>query len=413
MASESPEHSENGASLNDFFIARQPIFDRQLRIYGYELLHRGDESQQAQVSDPHEATARVLLEAFVEVGLERLVGNHYAFININPSLLTSTLDFPFMHPRVALDILPSAGMNHSALDAIRDFAAKGFLISLDGFDFSEENRPLFDLADILKIDIADRPLEEIEEEVRKHKGRRARLAAKRVESNERYEFCRGLGFELFQGFFLARPDLRSHKRLPGSMVSTVRLLAKLEDPKTRPKDLEALIKADAALTYKILRWVNSAYYGLDLKIESISHAIVYLGVGPLRNWLRLMMLAKLDARSPELLVIAAIRGRMSEQLALQRDDGALAPEIAFTVGLFSLLDALMESPMPEILSWLPLPDEVEGALLEGKGPYGELLRLVKAYESGNWPELDGCGIGPEVLTEAYLEALEWVQSQEF
>jgi len=228
--------------------------------------------------------------------------------------------------------------------------------------------------------------------------------AERVETQEAFDMAVELGFDYFQGYFLCEPELLERKRLPDNKLSILRVLAKLQDPDVGPKELEAIIKQDVALSYKLLRCVNSAYYGVSLEIKSIQHAIVYLGLPAVRNWVRLLVLAGLTDRPPELITIALTRGKMCEILSEHAPN--LSREVAFTVGLFSVLDALLNAPLETILESVPLSEEIDRALLQGKGPYGVLLGFVKDYEQGNWDSIEDGPYPADAVKQAYIDALD-------
>lgn len=411
MSHNTPDDAASEDGQPSIYIARQPILDRDLRLFGYELLFRAGPENRADVLDGDRATSRVILNSFLEIGLDSLVGKGYAFFNLTRNFLLRHTELPFRSSRIALEILEHVEVDEALTEAVRRLAAQGFTIVLDDFTFSGSTAPLAGLAHIIKVDVQALGADRLQPAVERLRRYPARLLAEKVETQDEYELCRRLGFDYFQGYFLRRPRMIEQRRLPENRLNVLRLLAELQRPEVEPRRLEAIIKHDLGLTYKLLRWVNSAYYGLPVKIRSVSHAIAYMGVDPVRHWVRLLLLAGLQDRPEELVRVALTRAAMAENLT-----GGLSEqtrESAFTVGLFSVLDALLETPMETVVSQLPLPDDVRDALLREEGPYGRLLKTIRAYETGDWAGLDAQEIWSVAeLSRAYLQAVRWSDSQD-
>lgn len=277
--------------------------------------------------------------------------------------------------------------------------------TLDDFVYTDATLPLIPLAHLVKIDVPSQTPGALEQLVAKLRRYQVKLVAEKVETRAQYQHCREIGFDYFQGRYLCRPEIVRERTLSDSKLNVLRLLAELERPDTGPKELEAVIRNDVALTYKLLRCVNSAYFGVSLKIKSLSHAIVYLGLNTIRNWARLLTLANISDRPVELIKLALTRAKMCELLVANLSKEI--NEIAFTVGLFSLLDALMGIPMQDALSRISLSDEIGQALVDGTGPYANLLNIVRAYEEGDWVALEDSHYPRSALVNAYLEAVTW------
>jgi EAL and modified HD-GYP domain-containing signal transduction protein len=397
--------SDSTGNAAAFYMARQPILDRDQRIHGYELLFRDNMTNAADIRNGDAATSRVILNSFVDVGIDRLVGNSLGFFNLTRKLLLRHKDFPFPNTHVAFEVLEDVEVDDQLLYAVEDLAKQGFTIALDDFFFRANVERLIELAHLVKVDILDHTPAELEALVARLRRYQVQLVAEKVETQAQYEHCRELGFEYFQGYYLCRPEMLSGKALPDSKISVLRLLAQLQDPNVGPKELDSIIRNDVALTYKLLRCVNSAYFGVPLKITSISHAIVYLGLDMIRNWARLVTLAGLADRPPALVKFALTRARMAELLAANL--AASARDAAFTVGLFSLLDALLKTPMEDVLARVSLSDDINRALLDGQGPYGPILAIARAYEQADWDTVDSSRFSRESVTRAYVEAAGW------
>jgi c-di-GMP phosphodiesterase len=234
-----------------------------------------------------------------------------------------------------------------------------------------------------------------------------KLLAEKVETPEMFDLCRELDFDMYQGYFLCRPRVLSGKRMPANRVNAMRMMAKLQRPELDIKGLEELISQDPTMSYKLLRYINSAAFSPGKKIESIHHAIVYLGEREIRRWANLIALTGIDDKPEELITTALIRAKMCELLVEISCIGN--KDSAFIVGLFSTLDALMDQPIDKVLDLLPLAPEISEALANHTGPYASLLNLVIAHERGEWDDVDAAGIDQDAVSATYLSALEWAE----
>lgn len=395
--------------MQDVYIGRQPIFDRNLEVYAYELLFRGgnlNQATQANVPfDGDRATSQVIVNAFIEIGLERIVGNQPAFINLTRSFVTAPTPLPFPQDRVVLEILEDIEPDAEVLAGLRALAGQGYQVALDDFVFKEDRRALLELAHIVKIDLLAVPREEIQAQVALLRRHDVKLIAEKVETREDFEQCRDLGFDYFQGYFLSRPNIVQGRQLPPNRLAVLQLLARLQDPQAGPGDIERLVAQDVALSYKLLRYINSAFFALPKKIESIRQAVVYLGTRAIRTWVSLLVVAGLDDKPAALVNQAMQRARMCELLAQRAR--CPQPEAFFTVGLFSLLEALIDAPLETILDSLPFTDDIRNALLRQEGLYGEALTCAIAYEHGRFAGARFQRLGPTDMTDAYLAATYW------
>lgn len=389
--------------MQDVFIGRQPIYDRQLAVHAYELLFRHNATNAAEFLNGDEATSRVILTTFTEIGLENIVGAQPAFINLTRGFILGRYPLPGLGGRLVLEVLEDIEVDQELVDGVARLAAQGFRIALDDFIYRPHLAPLVALADIVKIDLRALGREEVVRHVevlrREH---RVQLVAEKVETQEEFDFCRDLGFDYFQGYFLCRPNVVQGRATPPNRLAALRLLAELQKPQIDFPELEQLIVQDVALTYRVLRYINSAFFGLRQKVESVHRAVVLLGIDALRTLASLIVLSRIDDKPHELLTTALLRAKMCELLS-ERD-----AESAFTVGLFSMLDAMMDRPLEELLERLPLSDAVVTALLHRKGPLGRVLAAVVRYERGEFEALEAPAArgGPD-LAGAYLQAVEY------
>lgn len=393
----------------DNLIARQPIFDRRMRVYGYEILYRDNpEGWDAVTFEGDRATSSVLMDMFTFQDLDRLVGPHQAFINLTQTFLQDPSILPLSKDRLVLEVLEDIPVTDELIIAVRQLAADGYTIALDDFILDERTLPLAELAHVIKIDIQQLTEDQLSDHVRRLKRYPARLLAEKVEDHDELELCKSQGFHYFQGFFLSRPRIIKSKRLPADRIRVLNLLQKLQDPEASLREITSLVSEDVYLSYRLLRLINSAYFPIRTQIESIHRAVVYLGLKGVRTWATWIVMSGLQGKPPELKTVALIRAKMATELAEAR--GLDDPDRAFTVGLFSTLDALLDLPLEEAVGTLPLTEEVNEALLDFEGGLGAVLRTVLAYESGDWEEALRLGVDPARLKEIYLSSVEWAQN---
>jgi EAL and modified HD-GYP domain-containing signal transduction protein len=391
--------------MPDVFVGRQPIYDRQRDVYAYELLFRSGESNHARVTDGDQATSQVILNTFMELGLETIVGSKLAFINLTRGFILQDYSPVFPAGRVVLEVLENIPVDAELIEAVSRLSSQGYLIALDDFIYHERLQPLVEVADIIKVDVLALDAAALREHAATLQQYKVKLLAEKVETQDHFKHCRDLGFDYFQGYFLCEPEVIRGQRVPGSLLVTLQLLAKLQEPDTTFGELEQVISRDVSLSYKLLRVVNSVFYALPQKIDSLRQALLRLGTRYITTWVSLILLSGFDEKPHELMVTAMVRAKMCELLA--QAVGRSSTEMFFTVGLFSALDALMDSPMEEVLKSVPFSDEITAALLSHAGMLGEALRCVLAYERGDWDAVHCFGLDSTTITEAYLQAITW------
>jgi EAL and modified HD-GYP domain-containing signal transduction protein len=390
------------------FIGRQPIFDRDLQVYGYELLFRDSQVDAAAIVDGDQATAQTLVNGIMDFGLEQLVGDRLAFVNLTRNFLLDQERLPAMQKRLVLEVLEDIRPDPEILTALRQLAGRGYTIALDDFTYREELLPLVDSARILKLELPQIGIDALPRHVQRLRPYGLRLLAEKVETHEEFELCKSLGIDYFQGYFLSKPVTLARKRLPANKLAVLQILARVQDPNANMGDLEKLISTDVSLSYRILRFVNSVQFATSKPIDNVRRAIVMTGFSQIRTWVSLIMLSKLDDKPPELIRIALVRSRLCELFS--RRLALAAPETHATAGLFSTLDALLDQPLEEILSSLPLNAEIASALIEGRGRIGEVLKCVLACERGDWDAASQLGLEEHVLSRTYLEAIAWAEA---
>ena len=386
-------------------VGRQPIYGGEVDVFAYELLYRGGDLNQANFLDGDSATANVMLNTMLEIGLEQVVGNRLAFINMTSNLILGQLCQTLPKSQVVLEVLEDVKPTASIIDALTDLSEQGYTIALDDFIYHESLRPLVDIANIVKVDVMALSHEEIQEHVQWLQQYPVKLLAEKVESHEDFEYCKAIGFDYFQGYFFCKPKIIAGARVPANRIAILMLLAKLQEQDIEISKIEREIKSDLSLSYKLLRYVNSAHCGLPRKVDSIGQAACMVGIDKLRMWVTLMSLASMEEKPFELLVTATVRAHMCEQLgkALNKD----AIEQYFTIGLFSVLDGFFDCELSEVLDSLPLSFEVRDALLNRTGLLGEVLQCVIAFEQGQWKDVQCAQIDLSIIQKAYLEAIQW------
>jgi len=395
--------------MEGVFVGRQPIYDRQQNVYAYELLFRNSEQNFAQIDDPDLATSELIVNALTEIGLNNIIDNKMGFINLTRNFVTGSLPIPGAEDRLVLEVLEDIELDDKVLDGIQKLKQQKYIIALDDFIFHPHLEPLVQIADIIKIDLMALSEEELEDHVNRLKKFPVKLLAEKVETAEEYQRCLEMGFEYFQGYYFAKPNIVSAKKTPANRMALINLLSKISNPETDIEEIEKLIASDVTLSFRLIRFINSSKYALDQNIDSIKHAIMLLGLETVRSISCLIMFTTIDDKPFELFVSALIRARMCELAALQLDEKAHAATY-FTVGLFSVMDAIMDQPMQEVLEQLPLADSITNAILKYEGNMGQALQVSLAYQQGEWEILSSKDIlNCEQLRDNYLDAISWTK----
>ena len=384
-------------------VGRQPIFDAKLGVHGYELLYRGPGSPR-----PHGdvMTADVLVHAGLDIGLDGLVGNKPAFVNATRSFLVGQHEVPFTPRQAVIEVLEDIPRDAEMLAGCRRLVHKGYTLALDDYVWGNDEDPLLELVSIVKLDLLTLTPAQLEAAVKRYSALGVQLVAEKVETREQMGACQELGFDLFQGYLLSRPELMEGQALSPSRVTCLRVLQKLCDPTTSFGEVERIVQTDAALSYRFLRAAGAgAARGLFRRLSSVRDAVVLLGERRLRAWVVLMLLAGAHEGADEQFSIAMTRARMAEMMSL-----VLAPNLtdsAFTVGLVSALDLLLQAPLPTIVEGLSLTTQLEDALLSHSGVLGEVLSDVLALEVGGEELGLHSGLGLSDVEQCYLQALAW------
>ncbi len=387
--------------MREVLVARQPLFDPRLKVVGYELLFRDGRGQVARVRDAERATAAVVLNTFTELGLERMTGGRPAWINVSREFILAGLAASLPADLVVLEILEDQLIDEELVAAVRSLKEQGYRLALDDFEYAPSADPLLEIVDVVKLDVLALGGDGLERACRRLRPLGVQLLAEKVETHEEFARCLQSGCELFQGYFFCRPELVGTRSVDASRMSLLTLLAALNEPGIGLRELERTIALDLALGYRVLRYINSAFFGLRHEVRSIGQALALLGVERLRHWVALSVFAGVDRKPPELTITALVRARFCE-LA---DGGASAGgSERFTLGLFSLVDALLDMPMSEVVKRVPFAEDTSDALVGHEGAKGRLLSSVIALEHGDLELAERLVPGAAGL---YMSAVQW------
>jgi EAL and modified HD-GYP domain-containing signal transduction protein len=390
-------------------VARQAIVDSQKTVIAYELLYRRSETaQRAEFIDGRQATLEVITSSVLEIGLDRLSADVPVHINYPEELLAATVTPPVPAQRVVIEVLENVRATPEIVAGLKAMRERGHQIALDDFSPRVSDMALLSLAHTVKIDISEHAEADLQKLIKALKSRRLQLVAERVETAADFDRCVALGFDAFQSYFLQHPLTFSARPVAANRLGTLRVVAILQNDDSSIADVERLIAQDVGLSYRVLRCINSSYYGFSRKVESIRQAIVILGFEKLRQLCALIALRGLDDRPSSVFMDAMARARMCESLGELR--GVRDSASLFITGLFSTLDVLTGLPMSQLLSELPLSDAVTKALASNGGELGKILQEAVAYERGTWDPKLFPGLPAEKIQAVYLDSVTWAET---
>lgn len=399
------------------FIGRQPIVDRDQCVVAYELLFRSSRTAQfAEIGEVGQAVVRVMVNTFASLGMEAVLGRSLGFFNINAEVFLSNLVEALPRERVVLEILEEVEATPEIQQRCKQLRTAGFKIALDDWSVDDPRESLLQWVDIVKVDLPAVPAKDLRKLVRNLRRSGVQLLAEKVETEEQFATCHKLGFDLFQGYFFARPTILEGADLDARKMTLIHLLQQI----TAEADTRVIVdifKQDAKLGLNLLRLVNSAGRAARIRLESIEDAVRSLGLQQLGRWVAILLYAQDNAngmRSP-LLTTAAHRGRLMELIVGVADanaEQAVESERAFLVGMLSMADALLGRPLESLVQELHLSDEVARALTHHEGELGQLLSLAESIERGEIdkfePELDAHDLDLDGLQRIEHEAYAWL-----
>lgn len=407
------------AHAQDIFLARQPLLNRDQHLVAYELLFRSGHHDEARFSDGHAATATVISHAFSHLGIASALGLYRAFINVDKDFLHDDAILLMPPEKVVIEVLEGSLVTPDVVERCAALKEMGYTLALDDFTrVTDDYAPLLPLSTIIKVDITLVAPAELPGLVAQLRPLVPQLLAEKVETSEDFQRCYDLGFDLFQGYYFARPKIIAGRRLMPTQVTTLRLIAMLaQDAET--KVIENTLKGDPALSVSMLRLVNSVAMGHRADISSMRQAVLILGRQQFSRWLQLLLYADpSDGGVSPLLIMAALRGRFAELIAERSCPGdARMRDAAYMVGILSLTPALLGQPMEDVLASLNLSAPIQNALLQRKGILGAILELFEMLESGAIPAGQDClqrlpQLDAEQLNVCHAEALAWASQIE-
>jgi c-di-GMP-related signal transduction protein len=390
------------------YVARQPILAADESVLGYELLFR-DGVVDYFSSPDSDAASRSTLDASLLLGLDVLCDGRLAFINCTRDLLLNDYITLLPPDRVVVEILETVPADEAVIAACHRLKKAGYKIALDDFVPGDPRQPLTGLADIIKIDIRRVSLAKSASIL--PRGERLRLLAEKVETREEFLATRKAGFAYFQGYFFRRPELMQAREIPANRVNYLRLLKAVSRAELDPRELENVIKGEASLCYRLLRYLNSPLFGFPAEIRSVRHALVMLGEREVRRWIRLAAtLVASQSRSSDLVLAALVRARFCELLAPSLQPGH--PDL-FLVGLLSLMDAILGIPMALVLAGISLDRETTAVLLGHSSPHSPIYELMLAQEKAQWEkvaQLSGrLRLRGSFIAECHWKAMQWAR----
>ncbi|NLT57788.1 MAG: HDOD domain-containing protein [Clostridiales bacterium] len=395
------------------FVARQPVFNQALGIYGYELLYRHTaESVAFGDVDPNTATSETIINAFHNIGIEKVVRGKRAFINFTPELLIQEIPTLLPSQHLVIELLEGTQPTPEVLEACQKLRKMGYMIALDDFIIDPRYLPLLEVANIIKVDFLGTPLPVIEVFAKTLEHKPITLLAEKLETQEMFDAAVAMKFTLFQGFFFSRPAIvNSSKAISPIKFNCLQLIRLVNQESVNFTKMANLIKHDVALSYRLLRVVNSAFFGLRYNIKSIRQALAILGMDEIKKWITLISLSEIrDDKPEELITMSLVRARFLELLAPKVGLGRMADNL-FMMGLLSLMDAIMDQPMAEIIAQTQISVSISEPLLTRQGPLYDLLQLVIHYERSEWDEAFAIArrykLSVDSLPDYYFEALNW------
>lgn len=397
------------SSSPSVLLARQPIFDRHMQLFAYELLYRGEHPLASSMISGDSATCQVVMNALCGLNPDEMAGIPI-FINLTEAMLVSDQTPPLAKTIAVFEILESVRASPLVLDKVRELKAEGFRLALDDFVWHDNWLPVLPLMEFIKIDIREHTQEALTELVFKLSPFKCQLLAEKVETREELAFCQTLGFHLFQGYFLEKPQPVVGKKISPRIDLIMNIYSALQNENVTAREVAEQISLDPQLTFQLLRIINSAAFARPRSVQTLREAVVLLGMQQLRTWIMVIALANDKSKPAELLQNLLVRAKLCELVA-KKITPARA-DSAFLVGMFSGLDALLDMPIESVLSRLPLHDDVVDALLQRRGELGSLLSNAMAFQHAAWPTFSPAPLSAEVWQQCYFDALKWARAMQ-
>ncbi len=392
------------------FIARQPILDRRRKVFAYELLFRTSRENRFPDVDPDAATSRLISYVTTGFNLSRITGTRGAFVNLTRRVLVEGLYTVLPPDRVVIELLENVEPDDEVIAACRGLREQGYALALDDYVDAERFAPLIECASFLKVDFRSTPPEE-QARLSREYGSELAMLAEKVETEDEVKQATRAGYRYFQGFYFCRPKVLSTQEIPASKVQYLQFFNEVFREELDYGRLEEVIRSDLSLTFKLMRLVNSVALRGERSVASIRNALIRIGEHPLQKWATILTLCQVSADAPpELIATSLLRGRLCELLG-PCIEAKLDGHALFLVGMLSLLGAILQRPMDEVLGELAVSDEVRKGILEDGSALGRVRQLVIAHERGRWDDVaeraDQLGLDLGVLNDLYLDAIGW------
>lgn len=396
------------------FVARQPIFDTKLDVFAYELLFRAGIENAFPNTDGDEASSSVLADSFINIGISSMTGGKKAFINFTENLLLQEMASLFPPENTVVEILETIEPTAEIVAVCREMKKQGYTLALDDFEYHPKWDPMIEIADIIKVDFLHADAAERKAIASRYRPHGITMLAEKVETWEDFQQAVLTGYELFQGYFFSKPQIVKQKKLSENKISRLLLLKAVHQKEYNVEEVEEIMKQDMALSYKLLKYINSSFFGLRHKVYSIRQALLLLGTKNVRKWVDLLALASAAEDKPsELILNGMVRAKFCESFASLLQMESRADDL-FLMGLFSLIDAVMDRPMKEILDEIALQEDVRAALLNEPNELRCILDAVIAYDTGDWDLFtsaqEALGVDPKQIPPLYLDAVTWARN---
>lgn len=391
--------------MAECFIGRQPIFNHQMELHAYELLYSTPPGAAEHSIHEDVATSELIMNAFVEIGLENVVADQLAYITLSREFLINPDLVGFPPEQVVVQVSPNLTVDEELLAAVKHLKEAGYTLALDAFAFQRPLVPLIPHMDVVKFDVRHLELAELEKFTRVLATRNVQMVARGVDTKDQVDQFKNIGIDFFQGNFLSKPNVVVGRRIPTNKLAVLQLLSKLSDNNTSFEDLEKLVRMDVSLSHKALHFVNSPLSGLLVKVDSVRQALSLLGRDLIKNWVMLLTIANIDDSVPELVTTVLVRAHLCEALA--KAARLPDPDSFFTVGLFSALDAMMDQPMESVLDSMPFTEEMKSAIINLDGERGQALSCALQMEMGDIESMRFQSLEWQQITDSYLESLRW------
>ena len=401
--------------MNNYLLGRQPILNRDEELVAYELLFRSPGRQTAEISNATHATANVIVNTLTGFGIGDILGGHKGFINMELELLMNDSLYLLPRNQVVLELLESLQLTPELIARCRVLKENGFTLALDDQEYSPAYRPLYEIVDIVKVDLMATPADRLEMTVRQLSHYPLQLLAEKVETREEFQRCLELGFHLFQGYYFAKPSIMEKKRLGDSGATLLKLVRQLSE-ESEHSEIENTFRGDPILTYKLLLLVNSVGIGTRSKIASVRHAIAILGRQQIKRWVQLALFANNGHHGMEspLVDLAAVRAGFMENMAecFPASQGLHnSTEKAFITGILSVLEKVYDIPIEEVLRNLNLSDDIRSAIFSREGGLGSLLHIAELLEELDFDHLrkhlDLLGVSFDEVFQSQRKAFAW------